>query len=235
MSVPVTINGCSDLQSPEKRQEISQWCQKNPLDDYIYSFPCPDFDFSPDRPNSRRNAVSPNDWVVAGSAALFKFVRNFMFGVEHLLSKSLSEPNDTDIFLLGSSGPHRCPIGKVDIVHAPEKTVEELLLNFDLPCCRVATNSHFDYWISIHCLNAIFTGKYYLPSYCNNVDNFTNKLRQHRDQGTILPSAESTLFTRLQERIRKYDTRGFSVVWTDTDKILDWVKQRFHYAEWVNM
>ncbi len=231
------IKSSSDLQRKEIRDQIIQWCQQNPLEDHVYSFPHTDVDFSPNQPNSSRNAAGPVTWCVAGSAALYKVVTNFLFNMDDRRVQVLEQPNDTDIFFLNSPGPHRSPIGKADIVHAPEKTVEELLLNFDLPCCRAATNSHFDYWVSIQCLASILSGNYYMPRYCFNKQTFREKLMKHRNsnQPGGLSCGEPMLFDRLQERIKKYQLRGFNVVWIETEKVLPWIKQRFHYAEWLTV
>ena len=233
------IKSASDLHSKDLREQIVFWCQQNPLEDHVYHFPHTDVDFGPLSINTSRNAAisGPTTWVVAGSAALYKVITKFLFNMNERKVQIMEEPNDTDIFFLNSLGPHRAPIGKADIVHAPEKTVGELLLNFDLPCCRAATNSHFDYWISIQALSSIICGNYFMPRYCYNKQLFKEKLMKHRNanQAGGLINGEPTLFDRLQDRIKKYQLRGFGVVWIETEKVLPWIKQRFHYAEWLEV
>ena len=34
------------------------------------------------------------------------------------------------------------------------------------------------------------------------------------------------------QRIKKYSDRGFGVTWINTTRVLRWIKNRFHYAEW---
>lgn len=41
------------------------------------------------------------------------------------------------------------------------------------------------------------------------------------------------LYNRFAERIKKYQNRGFGVNWIDTNKIILWVINRFHYGEWL--
>lgn len=229
-----TLKSVNELQTSEKREQLRKWCQENPLDDHVYYFEHTVYEFNPSLINSTRNAVWRGDWIIAGSAALHKVVTYVMIAINDRKVQKLEEPNDTDVFLLASTGPHRAQIGKADIVHATEKTVDELLLNFDLPCCRAATNSHFDYWISAQCLNSIITGTYYIPRYCFNLGAFTEKLKKHRDC-SMLRNGEPTLFGRLQDRINKYQKRGFNPVWIDTEKVLPWIKQRFHYCEWLQV
>lgn len=73
--------------------------------------------------------------VVAGSAALHRFL---------LLVESTRDhkwkPGDADLFFLGQEVANRVPFMPFDVVQAKEQTVEELLINFDLPICRVAMN-----------------------------------------------------------------------------------------------
>jgi hypothetical protein len=140
-------------------------------------------------------------------------------------------PTDLDMFFLNSPIPNRMVLPGVDLVHTKAKSVEELLLNFDLPCCRAAFNSKNDYWISAQCLYALFTGKYPLPAYVKDEAVFTTLLTKHRN-GDPMKLSEKHLFTRMQERITKYEKRGFNPTWISTDTVLPWIQNRFHYGEW---
>ena len=242
-TVPV-IKTTSDLKQPEVQNEIRNWCSKNPYEDYIYEFIYVVEKINETNIKSSIENAECKDWCVAGSSALFQFIKVYQ---QHFQVKfnDFKDPNDTDIFFLNSKGPHRRQVGKTDIVHSTEKTVQELLMNFDLPCCRVATNSHFDTWISIQCLNSILTGTYYLPEYCRSTTQFMKLLNKHRkpkeamgistveniNQNRMAPQ-EALLYGRLGERISKYRTRGFSPIYRTTNYVMPWIKQRFSYSEW---
>lgn len=141
------------------------------------------------------------------------------------------EPTDTDIFFLNSEMNHRLLLDNVDLVHTKAKSVEELLLNFDLPCCRAAFNSKHDFWISAQCLHSLLTGTYYLPSYLSNIDKFSGILEMYR-YGDGLNPMDKHMYDRLMHRIEKYKGRGYNCVWTHTDEVQPWIKNRFHYGEW---
>jgi len=140
-------------------------------------------------------------------------------------------PGDTDIFFLNSEINNRLVLPGIDLVHTKAKSVEELILNFDLPCCRAAFNSKHDFWISSQCLYSLLTGKYYLPLYLKNRDSFNTLLLQHRN-GDPMKVTDNFLYERLIQRITKYHQRGFKCEWVDTDEVLPWIKNRFHYGEW---
>lgn len=141
-------------------------------------------------------------------------------------------PNDTDIFFLNSQVNHRMVLPGIDFVHTKAKTVEELLLNFDLPCCRAAFNSKYDFWISAQCLSSILTGQYYLPRYLTNAIEFSKILATYRSGKGMDNDCEKLLFKRIIERMKKYDTRGFKCILIDTEEVQPWIKNRFHYGEW---
>src|SRR5205807_9887689 len=95
--------------------------------------------------------------------------------------------------------PHRMVLNNLDIVHTKAKTVEELLLNFDLPCCRAGFNSKNDYWVSAQCLYALLTGRYYLPSYLKDYSAFSNLMNKYRGDDPMKMS-EKALYDRMGER-----------------------------------
>jgi hypothetical protein len=146
------------------------------------------------------------------------------------LAKCSFTPSDTDIFFLDSPANHRFIIPGIDLVHTKAKTVEELLINFDLPCCRVAFNSRSDYWISAQCLGSLLDGTYQLPTYVSNPTRFYAMLDQHRNYETT--SVEKMLFSRMTQRIEKYIERGFTPRYVETDEVLPWIRNRFHYGVW---
>lgn len=139
-------------------------------------------------------------------------------------------PTDLDMFFLNSPIPNRMVLPGIDLVHTKAKSVEELLLNFDLPCCRAAFNSKNDYWISAQCLCALFTGIYPMPAYVKDEAAFTALLTKYRN-GDPMELSEKNLFNRMLERIKKYEKRGFNPTWISTETVLAWIQNRFHYGE----
>lgn len=173
--------------------------------------------------------------VVAGSHALW------------ILTRMLHSPfmpnwrsNDIDLFVLNQQQHGRFNLGGLDLVHTKDQTPEEVLMNFDNPCCRVAFDVNYTFYVSIHALTAILTKKVYLPSYLKEKKSFIRKLKEYE---TNIPSNYDKmsvniyyekLVDRFSERIRKYQSRGFSFQWYATDYVLPWIKTRFHYVEFVD-
>lgn len=202
------------------KTEILKWAIENPTHDHVYHVVS-------GRPNMKVREQNPPSYVVAGSAALWQFIK-----YNGLMIKTKWDSQDSDIFFLGSTSNHRRPMGQIDLVHTKHTTVESLLLNFDLPCCRVATNAAFEYWISAHCLASIWIGRYSIPSYLKDEQDFKLVLQKNRSEPSKKPGADHFLFTRLQERIKKYEARGFTPEYNSSSEILPWIRHRFEYAQW---
>ncbi len=215
-------------------EKINSFVKLHPTTDHVYYFPNP---FPATRLVGENEILNlgtfsqiPNtkDTYIAGSAAV------------HYVQKHVSElirmhwqPNDADMFTLGCAVNNRYSLGIIDMVQAKEETIEELLLNFDLGCCRAAFDRHLNVWVSIQCLSAIFNHKYPMPKYMKDRDSFVSYL--HNNRVDILNRAhggEDMMYRRFMERIKKYSDRGFGVTWVNTNKALPWIKNRFHYAEW---
>lgn len=49
----------------------------------------------------------------------------------------------------------------------------------------------------------------------------------------IIQGKHDFLYNRFSERVKKYQSRGYGVNWIETDVIIPWVKNRFHYAQWL--
>lgn len=167
--------------------------------------------------------IPDGTYVIAGSAAVHAIAQAF----SHVSWKN----SDTDIFFLQSPKHFRFQNGNTDIVYNPAKTVEELLSNFDLPCCRAGFHPLIGTWVSIQCLTSIMEGIYYLPNYTRSFRSFCEMIRLYR-KADRLADQEKFLFNRFHQRIKKYRERGFSPVWVETDVVLPWIKNRFHYGEW---
>lgn len=158
-------------------------------------------------------------------------LKNLIFGGTKKIFYGNFEPGDVDIFFLDSPFPHRLRLHGHDFVMTKAKTVEELLLNFDLPCCRAAYNVKRDYWVSAQCLYSMMMGRYPMPTYTTSLTLFTKMIVEHRN-GNTLGKTEDFLFKRLEERTTKYKDRGFTPYYFETNQVLDWIKNRFHYGEW---
>lgn len=186
--------------------------------------------------------------VFAGSSALAHLLKFW-----NLASPSIKEfvPNDTDLFILGRTegGRLKQSLPGIDLVYMTEETVEKLLMNFDLPVCRVAMDLQCNIWVSAQALNAIITGSYYLPSYFRDQSDFNKLLRRYEWSERMLeifstmdpeqkkdnlkaPPGEKMLFERLQGRIEKYRSRGFQPIFISTGFVMPWIKQRFCYVDW---
>ena len=233
MQIP-EIKSFSDVRNHV--EEINAFVKSFPLEDHVYYFPNPfpvkheTESCCPERPGLETFAMIPNtkDTYIAGSAAV------------HYVQKHVSDlirmhwqPSDADMFTLGCDVNNRYSLGIIDMVQAKETTIEELLLNFDLGCCRAAFDRHLNIWVSIQCLSAIFNHKYPMPKYMKDHDSFVSYLHNNRvDLLDRAHGAETMMYRRFMDRIKKYSDRGFGVTWINTTRILPWIKNRFHYAEW---
>lgn len=223
--------------------EIQDYVKMNPDTDIVLYFPTPI--------NSQRRGSGPetmtnipyginlqgNKVVIAGSAALHYLQQRGIYGS---FSGATWKASDVDVFILNCNVNDRFPMGTVDLVKAKETTVEQLLLNFDLGCCRVAYDLEMNFWVSLQCFNAIFKHWYPMPKYLKEKKTFQNVLLENRNKEQrkmfgdgMHHGAENMMYDRFLLRLKKYSDRGFGVRWVDTTTILPWVKNRFHYAEWV--
>lgn len=182
--------------------------------------------------------------VIAGSKAVTLISKHLKLAQKNLeYKKAINDlleikgdfkAEDTDVFFLNSSEPHRIICNDVDIVHLTTPDVSTLLLNFDLPCCRAATDEDDNiFWISLHCLYSLLTGKFFLPEYLSNIDMFKPIFAKYCENvnNRVYACSEKKLFDRLSYRIKKYENRGYTCQYIDTDVILPWVLNRFHYDD----
>ena len=178
--------------------------------------------------------------VIAGSAAVSQVLEKLGIPMDW-------KANDTDLFLLNSGKHARGLKAGVDLVETPVATVGELLLKFDLPCCRAAIDAvSGEMWISAQCIIAIHTGRYNLPSYVRDLREFSNVVHHsimlerarmlggtsiNLDQAFIDGKhVHKFLWTRTQERIVKYASRGFEPNFIETSQLVVGLVHRFHYA-----
>lgn len=168
---------------------------------------------------------------IAGSTALNK--------LNCILSQNKNswKSNDTDLFYVGCPTSTRIELRntKLDMVFCKEKTIEDVLLNFDLPCCRVGFDFKYNFYVSIQALCAIFTGKMYLPKYMEKADTFKSKLKEYKkDDLPWVDSVSDLIVHRFHMRVKKYQSRGFATKYTKHNYVLPWMKNRFTYIDFEN-
>jgi hypothetical protein len=127
----------------------------------------------------------------------------------------------------------RVSIGITDIVMCEETSVEELLLNFDMPICRVAYDFSYNIWISAQCIHTLYTRRQNIPKYLKVKTTFLEILNKHKKENRDNEKHDARLYKRFAERVKKYQDRGYGVNWIETDNIIPWIINRFHYGEWV--
>lgn len=151
--------------------------------------------------------------------------------VEHFKS------TDTDIFFLNSEKEDRVQYGNIDIIHLKAKTIDTLLLNFDLPNCRAAYIHYEDkivYYVSLHCLYSMLTGCYFLPTYFRDRSEFFRLYEANIKNKCIdYEHVENKLFNRLRSRIEKYEERGYTCRYVKTNHIEPWMINGFLYGEFT--
>lgn len=210
--------------------------QKNPDIDFVYRFDLSNvgkesaaWSLQGLKHLAKMSPDSVKGVFVAGSAALH-YMDEYYHG-----NKVNWKSNDVDLFYLGCESNNRMQgPGCLDFVFCKEKTIHEVLLNFDLPCCRVGFDFKYSFYISAQALVALFTGKMYLPSYFSDGHEFVKKLQEYNfvDQGkSYYDGIHRMIVGRLNERIKKYQSRGFKSVYTHHDYVLPWVKNRFTYID----
>jgi hypothetical protein len=184
-SVPA-IESVSDI--PKKKSEIKEYVERYPDHDHIYCF----------ARDGKNKELPRNDSFLFLSGST---VVNECFRVLTLDRMDLFEPNDKDIFILRQKINSRRKEKSHDIISRKQMTVCELLLSFDLPCCRAARDMvEQDHYVSLQCMYAMLEKRYFLPTYCKNYESFA---KSNQTLGI-------TSFESLWKRIRKYEKRGFS-------------------------
>ena len=241
----------TDLKTGEPRNytmtdlQDDQWCKD--LVGFVKTHPWLDFVIRFDLPSTGTNDVAhfqglqnlstlPSDTgkgiFVAGSGPL-NWMMQYVLGYNKVKWKS----SDVDIFYLNCIENTRmaCPPGNVDMVFCKDKTIEDVLLNFDLPCCRVAYDFKYNFYVSIQAIVSILTGKMFLPSYMGSNLLFSQKLKEYAQKDTKWDAWQNDLIIkRFYERVKKYESRGIKTVYTHLDYVLPWVRNRFTYVDFDN-
>ena len=177
-------------------KEIIGASLNSPFDDHIYFFP----ELISEMTLKDVPVESTFDnWIIAGSQPL-KMIELSLCTWKNGKRGRHWESSDTNMFFLCSEA-HTTKMSNLEFIYTPFGTVEELLLSFDLPCCRVAYNPKFGTWISAHTITALFTGIYYLSKNMESLDKFVQTVKKYRQYNDIPPE-------ELSEYARKLENSG---------------------------
>lgn len=253
-----------------KKDDILNWCHNNPIDDHIYEFKNTDI-------KSFDTFKVPDMYIAGSFALhnLLQYFKSINFSVLDasndldkndefviindkvtFVNKRVKsyktnfnwDNNDIDLFIL-NRGKNSCNkiSNKLDIIQCTDKSIESLLLRFDLPVCRVALDFDKTLFISIQALSSIFTRKMNIPYYlkeryntCKILKHYISKKSNENCIDSYITSEDidrkpfnreqynnsrSLLYTdKFYKRVDKYNARGFSVNWVKTDDIVEWIK-----------
>ncbi len=243
-----SIFNISDINSattPDMTNIISEFCKEYPQIDFILKFEAPQITeeiFKTCRPHSNQGlyclTMLPENFAqgvfIGGSTALH-YLSTQIKGILEVNWTS----NDVDIFYLNCPVSTRMPFHRIacDMVFCKEKTIEEVLLNFDIPCCRVGFDFKYNFYVSIQALNSILTKKVYLPNYLSTPKLFEGKLSGYgafSGEGHG-PDVTKTIIKRFYERIKKYQSRGFQIRYVKNDYLLPWMVNRFTYVDFTTV
>lgn len=241
------LNSINPYQGGKERyhliSQIEEWVKYNPDTEHIYTFHLGKMEDRPNCPNASSwlknciKSLSDNEQmgcVVAGSYALWT-LEVFIKGYQ-----SKWKPSDVDLFVLNREkhARHSPAGGMLDIVHTTDKTPVDVITNFDLPCCRVAFDMNYTFYVSIHALYSVLKGKVMVPRYLKTGVSFKAVLRKYHvdipddeNKRNFVVGYYDRMADRMTERIMKYQSRGYSFQWYDTDYVLPWIRQRFAYVD----
>lgn len=132
------------------------------------------------------------------------------------------EPNDIDLFVLNSVSNHRQNIGQLDVVYKSYKTPEELIINFDLPCCRAARDLNDKFYVSLHCLASLINGDIFLPTCYINEEEY---------EQIIKAVGIKSRWNKFQFRIAKYEHRGYNFHFYKTSFVQSALLNGFSYPK----
>lgn len=235
--IPPKIDNIADLYSTESKNRdlIVKFAHDNPSIDHYYTFKIKKDEGLSASLSIFTNNIMTDRICIAGSSALWRlsFILN---GLPQW------KPSDHDVFLLNSTENGRYNVGGygLDMVHSTDTNPIDLISNFDLPCCRVAFDFNFTFYVSIQALAAIISKQMYLPEYFKSKCAFKNMWMTNSTIKEDLPVVKRLvdfkydyIYNRLQERIIKYRSRGFSPNYYKTSYVLPWIKNRFRYSEFT--
>lgn len=147
---------------------------------------------------------NPANICIAGSFALYNLLKILVDEAHVNVAIPIFQPNDVDLFSLNRPDKALIKYDKIDLIEREERDPEELILNFDLPCIRVALGLNFDLWVSLQALHAIFTGTNHIPRIITQKEEFLKLTRQYQ----ISEARALSIHQRHTDRIQKYFDRG---------------------------
>ncbi len=220
-----------DLRTLDFQTSLVDFIKNRPQIDFVYRFDLPEYRLMQGQECLLALPVDTGKGLFVGGSTALHYITCYLKGENNVNWKS----TDVDLFFLNcvvNSRMEGAP-GALDFVFCKEKTIEDVLLNFDLPCCRVGFDMKYNFYISAQALVSIFTGKMYLPSFFSTPHDFTQKLAEYKDleSGWHHQSVTKMIVNRFYERVKKYQSRGFKTVYTNLDYMLPWVQNRFTYID----
>lgn len=129
------------------------------------------------------------------------------------------EANDTDMFILNAETKKRFDLNGIDIIYIKHPTADDLILDFDLPCCRAARDLQNNFTVSLQCLASLLNGVVYVPHYL--------KTKELYDQ--IVGKQRRVCFDKVKFRQDKYISRGYAMEYVETDTVLNCLLRPFYY------
>lgn len=200
------LKGIEDL-TPSNIYKIRKYVEQNPFDDKL---------ISPKYTSNKKSYV-----YNSGSYALMKFLE--LPEIEKSIFPGIKSftPGDNDIFFLRSVVSERVKLEGVDLIYTTAKTVEEFLLNFDLPCCRFAIDCDGDFYYTAQAILAVFDGTVIMPNYVFQRDKLEQVFQKIVYNNIIVKKYVDKFY----DRIIKYTNRGFIFEYRQTDKTMNFISK----------
>jgi hypothetical protein len=218
-----TLNQVSDIK--RKSQQLLQAVKDHPYDDKIYLLTVDG--------KERPPGDNIQDQVLVAGSAIVCELWNKLFTDDENSDDNVvnSEENHenpvdqsslripylnfdhptTEVIMLSSHVvSKRRPFLGFELKVAPYPTIDSLLLDTNLPCCRVVTGINGEFWVSAQCLASLLTGIYRLPSCLQTYDNVMENITC----GTAnIPTNYSTCYDQFIENLDLWSSIGFQVEW----------------------
>ncbi len=150
--------------------------------------------------------------AISGSFAILSAAKFFNISIDW-------KANDIDIYKLGCENNNRLKLnGNLDLNHIKNDTVDNFVLERDLPICRVAIHKKYIY-VSIQFLYSLLTKKLNLPLYLKDKKSLKEKLENKMDYEDI-----EKLWNSYNKRIQKYIDRGYTPQYYKTNDLIAFIE-----------
>lgn len=201
----------------DKIQQFGTYARENPNKDKIVYL------------KHRSGKRAKSDVYISGSTALKDLISILSISAQRgkiaypLITQF--NPRDTDFYRLKCKSKNLFRYASVDLVDSTFDCIEDLLLSFDLPCCRVAIDDAENFYVSYHCLSAIFFGKMYMPTYTKEQKTLQEMYSKNVKTGSeIGGTIIRDWICKHHRRCTKYRERGFEIEYFDTDEVMPFIK-----------